>query len=639
MIDLSKPATELSTEELVEWLTQANKAYRNGEPIVPDETYDQVYYAELIKRDPDHPFLHTVEPESDTGTGKVRHKVPMLSTDKAYTQEEVTTFVERMIRHAEAVDIAAEDLQFRITPKLDGMAARYEDNVLATRGNGLLGNDISRNLKRGLNAVGGENTGVGEIVIEQRYFDDNLSDQFSHPRNFVTGLIGADNLSEQAKEAMQDGVIRFVPYQTLNAKECNCEQLLTEVEALCEQVEAECDYPVDGSVIDLMNEVVREELGSTNHHHNWQIAKKLKGETAITTVNGITWQTGRTGRITPVLNVETINLSGADISNVTAHNAGNVKNLNVGIGAEIEIVRSGEVIPKLLAVVKTGENAVIPDECPACHAVAEMERDFLVCQGDECIAQIEARLQHFFRVLGNIDLFGPKTVEVLVTQKITQLEAIYALQAEQFEEMGFGPKQATNLVEQLERSRTEEVEDWRFLAAFGIEHLGRGDSRKLLKVHPLEKSAQQASVKSIDELTAEDIVKINGFGPITAEAIPVSLATKWDSIQALLGLGFNLILTDQNEEVVEDSPISGKSLVFTGSMNQPRNGMKETALSLGAKVQSSVNKKTDILVIGAKVGAKKIEKAEALGTEVMTEEDYLKLIQNNSALLRSLPEN
>jgi len=636
MIKQSKPVAELSTEQLVEWLIYANDAYRNGKAVIDDDTYDHVYYAELVKRDPQHPFLHSVEPESDSDNDndkgeinvkvkgkvkvKVRHKAPMLSTDKAYSQEDISTFVERIIRHAETLDIEASALRFRITPKLDGMAARYEDDVLATRGNGLLGNDISRNLKRGLVAVGGENTGNGEIVITADYFAQNLSDQFSHPRNFVTGLIGADTLSEQANQALQQGVVRFIPYQTLalTATECGYEQLSTQVEALCQHIEADCEYPVDGSVIDLLNQPVCDALGSTNHHHNWQIAKKTKGETAQTVINNIRWQTGRTGRITPVLNVETINLSGADISNVTAHNAGNVKNLNVGLGATIEIVRSGEVIPKLLAVIKTGQDAIIPQHCPACNAEAKMERDFLVCQSDQCIAQTEARLQHFFRVLGNIDLFGPKTIEVLVSQQITELNAIYALQADQFENMGFGPKQATNLVAQLQRSRTEAVEDWRFLAAFGIPHLGQGDARKLLKVYPLEK---------IIELNAEQLEDINGFGPITATAIPAALQTKWHSIQALLNLGFNLILSDQNEPIENNSPISDKAIVFTGAMSQPRNAMKQQALSLGAKVQASVNKKTDILVIGAKVGAKKIEKAEALGTEVITEQAYLQLLR------------
>ncbi len=618
MIDQSKPVAELSTKKLVEWLIYANNAYRKGSPVIDDDTYDQVYYAELVKRDPDHPFLKTVEIDNDLGTAKIRHKTPMLSTNKAYTQEEIIIFIERIIRHAEGINVKAEDLRFRITPKLDGMAARYEDDILATRGNGLLGNDITHNLERGLVAIGGKNTGNGEIVIEARYFIDNLSDQFSHPRNFVAGLIGADTLSEQAKEALENKVIHFVPYQTLTAKECTYQELSTQINALCEEIESSCEYPVDGSVIDLLNQAVCDELGSTNHHHNWQIAKKTKGETAITTVNKIKWQTGRTGRITPVLNVETINLSGADISNVTAHNAGNIKNLNVGIGAKIEIVRSGEVIPKLLAVVKTGEDAVIPHQCPACNADAKMERDFLICQGQNCTAQTEAHLQHFFRVLGNIDLFGPKTIEVLVSNNITQLEKIYALSENEFKAMGFGEKQSSNLVAQLKRSRTEAVEDWRFLAAFGIQHLGRGDSRKLLKEYPLEK---------IIELTSEDIANINGFGPITAKAIPISLKSKWDSLQSLLKLEFNLIITDQKEQVIEDNPINGKSLVFTGAMSQPRNIMKERALDLGAKVQASVNKKTDILIIGKKVGVKKIEKAQSLGTEVMTEQTYLDLIQ------------
>ena len=610
-----KPATEMTTEELVSFLEQANTAYRNGEAIITDATYDLVYLAELKLRDPDHPYLNAVEPETDVGSTKIRHLKPMLSTDKAYTQEEITAYVTRVIKFAEKLEIAESDLRFRITPKLDGMAANYESGILATRGNGQLGNDISRNLQRGLVTVGGENTGVGEIVISAAYFAENLSDQFSHPRNFVTGLIGADTLSKEAVEAMQDGVVRFVPYSQLEAIECTTEALRTESEALCLQVESACEYPVDGSVIDVTNPALREAMGSTNHHHNWQIAKKLKGETATTTVNSITWQTGRTGRITPVLNVQTINLSGADISNVTGHNAGNIRNLNVGVGAEIEIVRSGEVIPKLLGVIKEGAEAVIPDTCPACNAPAEMERDFLVCKGEECVAQIEARLLHFFSVLGNVDLFGPRAIAILVENGIRELPEIYKLEAADFEGMGFGAKQASNLVEQLSRSRTEAVEDWRFLAAFGINHLGRGDSRKLLRAHKLE---------TLNTLSGDDLLEISGFGDITAEAIPRSLALRWPVIEAMIALNFNL-LSDEPVATV-DSPITGKHIVFTGSMSMPREEMQEKARKLGANVQSSVNKKTEILVIGDKVGAKKIEKAQALGTQVVTELEYQAMI-------------
>ena len=170
-----------------------------------------------------------------------------------------------------------------------------------------------------------------------------------------------------------------------------------DVEQLCDEIEGKCIYPVDGSVIDVMNLELREVLGATNHHNNWQIAKKRKGESATATVKGITWQTGRTGRITPVINIETTNLSGANISNITGHHAGNIKNLNVGIGSVVEFVRSGEVIPKLLGVIETGEDAVIPEECPACLATTGFDNDFLICTGDNCVAQAESRLVHFFK--------------------------------------------------------------------------------------------------------------------------------------------------------------------------------------------------------------------------------------------------
>ena len=171
------------------------------------------------------------------------------------------------------------------------------------------------------------------------------------------------------------------------------------------------------------------------------------------------------------------------------------------------------------------------------------------------------------------------------------------------------------MVEQLARSRTEAVEDWRFLAAFGIPPLGRGDSRKLLRVHQLE---------DLKTLTGEQLIDIAGFGEITAESIPKSFEARWPVIEAMLALGFNL-LSDEPIEAIE-SAISGKHIVFTGSMQMPRGDMQENARKLGATVQSSVNKKTEILVIGEKVGAKKIEKAESLGTQVMKEADYLEFI-------------
>lgn len=609
-----KPVSELNTHELVSLLEELNVAYRSGSPLVTDDTYDHVYLAELVKREPSHPFLNAVETESNLGAGKVRHTVPMLSTEKAYSQEEVNAFIKRVIKKASEIALPENEIVFRITPKLDGMAGKFENNVLATRGNGLLGNDITHNLKRGVISIGGDNSGVGEIVVPNAYFDDNLADHFSHPRNFITGLIGSDTLNDIAKEALQDKAVHFVSYQTLDFVECNVESLSQDIESLCDKLEANCPYPLDGSVIDVMNIELREALGATSHHNNWQLAKKRKGETATAKVEGITWQTGRTGRITPVINIQTTNLSGANISNITAHHAGNIINLNVGVGAMVEFVRSGEVIPKLLGVVKHGEAATTPSQCPSCSADTTYENDFLICTGNACIAQVESQLLHFFTVLGNIDLFGPSTIRTLVDNDVTSLEAIYALKTEDFANMGFGDKQAKNLEAQLLRSRTEEVEDWRFLASFGIHHLGRGDSRKLLKVHTLFE---------LPKLTSDDLLAIPGFGEITSNDIPKGIVKRWDSIRSLLELGFNL---RSDEPVNTETQISGKHIVFTGKMSGSRDDMKSQAIALGATVQSSVNKKTEMLVIGEKVGASKINKAESLGTQVITEADYLAML-------------
>jgi len=279
-----KKAAEMSTAELVTFLKETNAAYRSGAPIIDDATYDEVYRAELVSRDPTHSFLNPSQPEakpSSASTKKeVRHLNPMLSIEKAYTQEDITSFITRVIKYADEQGIKESEIQFRITPKLDGMAANYQDDILATRGDGHTGNDITNNLQRGLITLGGANTGLGEIVISEAYFDENLSDLSSNPSSFVTNLISAANLSKEAIEAMQDKVIRFVPYSLLNHEVCDTVSLRENVEMLCSRIEAECEYPVDGSVIGVLNPEIREAMGSTEYHYNWQIAKKTKDETA-----------------------------------------------------------------------------------------------------------------------------------------------------------------------------------------------------------------------------------------------------------------------------------------------------------------------------------------------------------------------
>ena len=610
----AEAAASLSTPDLKERIQSLEQSYREGNPLVSDDVFDHVFLAELKRREPDHPLLQEVGAEVDFGEGKVVHPSPMLSTDKAYTTEEVRAFVTRVKAAARDIGVDPDAVEFRLTPKLDGMAARLDGALLVTRGNGLVGNDVSSAISKGVVLTA---PGVGEIVMQQSYFDEYLSDEFEHPRNVVVGAVSAKEPNADAQKALDQGAIRFVNYESLHNIVCVGEALLEFLDEMVERVLADVEYPTDGVVIEVLDPRVKEYLGSTSHHHRWQIAKKSKGESAVTTVTGIRWTTGRTGRITPTVLIEPVKLSGATLSKVTAHHAGNVRSLSIGVNASVRILRSGLVIPFLESVLSPAEVVAIPDRCPTCNSKVEWENDFIVCKDVFCDAQCRRRLGHFFEILGNVDLFGSKTIESLVENGHRDLLDIYKLTVSDFEACGFGPKQSENLVNELVRSRTDAVEDWRFLAAIGISYLGRGSSRRLLKVSPIEK---------LVELTVQDIVNIESFGPVVAPSVHTAIQTLWPAISGLLALGFNLVTTS----ATASGGLSGKRVVFTGAMPSPRKAMEEAAQRLGAEVQSAVSAKTDWLVTGERVGMSKLTKAEKLGVKVMPLAEYEAILANLS---------
>lgn len=600
------------TIELVQKLQEANNNYRNGQASISDEQYDQMI-ADLKAQDANHPFLNTVEPEGEFGEGKIRHSRPMLSTSKAYTDDELSSWAQR-------VDLAALEagaggaIVLKLTAKLDGMAGRYESAKLASRGNGLTGNDLTHMIEKGLAMSG---SGDGEIVISQSYFDENLSDAFMHPRNVVTGIVGADNISEAGLKVLQDSALHFAAYESLHFELATTQDIVERLPVLREKILAACPYPTDGIIITVEDNDVRSVLGSTGHHHNWMLAAKTVSEIAETKVEGITWQVGRTGRLTPVVNITPVEVSGAKISNVTAHHAGNVIAQRIGKGAKISLTRSGEVIPKIIEVISPAVEVEIPTQCSCCGEDVEMQKDFLVCNNLKCHDRATARLNHFFATIGTIDLFGPKACSMIVETGLTEVSEIFKQTENQFMAMGFGAGQAKGLVSELKAAKTRAVDDFLVLGAFGIPNLGRGDSKKLLRQFKL---AEMASV------TSEQIVAINGFGEVTSQSIGRELPVIEDQLKFLCEYLENIIATASAASSIQ-SPITGKNIVFTGSMESgPRPEMIKKAESLGAISQSSVNKKTDILVTGGKVGAAKIEKAEKLGTKVIKEADYIALI-------------
>jgi DNA ligase (NAD+) len=242
-----------------------------------------------------------------------------------------------------------------------------------------------------------------------------------------------------------------------------------------------------------------------------------------------------------------------------------------------------------------------------------------MCTNSACPAQIEQRIRHWFRILGNADWFGIKTVRKLVENGHDTLEAVYRLTEVDFVDMGFGPVQSKNLAEAITISRTKPVEDWRFLAAFGIADLGTGDSRKLLAHVPLEK---------VVELNPTAIAQIKGFGDKTSQRIVASIGAMAGTIRHMLDLGFNLQPTPlAAAQGVIDSPIAGKGIVFTGKMvHGTREAMQAEARALGAKVQTTVSGQTDYLVCGENVGASKMAKANRLGVAILSESQYITLV-------------
>ncbi|SME95653.1 BRCT domain-containing protein [Desulfovibrio gilichinskyi] len=614
-----KKTDEKKIEELVKRLEKHNEDYRRGMPTISDARYDELT-EELRDLAPEHPYLTKVEPENFSNKVEIRHPKPMLSTEKAYTVEELERFVQRVEKEAKSLGI--QKVEYRVTPKLDGLAARDDGNIFATRGNGEVGYEISSAFAKGVIAVGGRGQGVGEIVCSQDYFDEHLSDIFEHPRNMVVGIITSDNVNEASKQALQDEAIRFVPYSTLPKKVVDGKELVRDVWKITDELWEQAGYPLDGMVAEVTDVRLQEALGSTAHHYRWQIAIKKKGESAVTTVNDIRWQVGRMGAVTPVMEVEPVSVSGATISNVTAHNAGMLRDHSIGKGAVIRIIRSGEVIPKLEEVIKPAASVELPANCPSCNAELFWQNDFLKCPDFNCPARAEQRLEYWFKTLGNADWFGKKTIARLVTAGRNSLESVYTMGEEDFIKLGFGPVQSANLAEAIYISRTKETDDWRFLAAFGIPDLGKADSRKLLGHFKLE---------DILSVKQADLAEIHGFGAITSYSVTVGIEAIKETILHMLEFNFNLRRTPLESDTKSvESPVTGKGIVFTGKMVQgSREDMQAMARRLGANVQTSVTGKTDFLVCGSSVGDKKMEAARAKGVEIMTESEFMDIVSKS----------
>jgi len=635
---LIKDVEQLTVQELSDVTTYLNEQYREGEPKVSDNVFDFVYMSALKERIPEHDLLNKVQPETIKygSKGRIIHPQAMLSTDKAYTDKEVAKWLERVIKAGQDLGMGASDILIECSSKLDGVAGRYiaKTKQLFSRGDGLQGFDISHISKNGLVVVGDDTKdSVGEIVMKNIHFDTHFSKEvmeakgeegFANSRGFISGIANSDEIKPHAKKALDNGFVELVIYADMPRSQCNAVEFMNVYESL-EDAHLISEHLLDGVIFDVVDERIKELLGETPHHPVWRLAKKRVNEVKQTKINNIRWQVGRTRIITPIIEIESVHLSGANITSITAHSLGYLKENGLGVGAVILAKRSGEVIP-CLHLTKKRVAPIIPVSCPCCDSNVIVKigssqngepSEVLMCSNETCGGSTVSYFFHAMKRLG-IDLFGKKACAKLVDNKVVTLEQIFNLNADDYIACGFGTGQASNFIQEIVRAKADTLNDSHLLAALGIHLLGRGSSEKILKHY---------KVSELDSLSYDDLVRLDGFADISAKTIISGLNEKADTLAFLLEQGFNLTHTSEIKEVtVEGNGLAGLSIVFTGTMTQgSRSDMSADAKSKGAIVQKGgVNGKTSMLVIGDKVGASKMNKAKELGVQIITEDEYNK---------------
>ena len=341
--------SEISDSVLENCCLLANQKYRYGTPIISDQDYDFIFLKELSRRFPNHDILKNIEPEVQ-GFSEEKIILPeaMLSIDKAYTLEEIYKWIERILKTCEELEFNPNALIFKSTPKLDGFAGYDDGKKLYTRGDGKKGSDISRVFQRGLKVFNDSKRGQGpgEIVVKKSYFEKYLSDFFEFPRNFQASLIKEKELDQHAKNAINNNGAFFVPFKQLPSWKGGISEFKSNFETIVKNSLNSVDFDVDGVVFEVKNDEIKSHMGSNRKFHRWQIAFKENKDKAHVRVLSITPQVGRTGKITPVAELEPTQLSGATILRATGHHYGLVRDQQLGKGSIIELTRSGLVIPK-----------------------------------------------------------------------------------------------------------------------------------------------------------------------------------------------------------------------------------------------------------------------------------------------------
>ena len=638
--------------------------YVLDDPEIPDVEYDRLY-RELQALEEQHPDLITGDSPTQRvgdkpleGFTQVTHEVPMLSLDNVFNEQELAEFYKRLQQRLDS----DKEIIFAAEPKLDGLAVSllYEKGVLVragTRGDGTTGEDITQNVRTihsiPLKLLGSNIPQVlevrGEVFMPKAGFEklnqlarDNDEKVFANPRNAAAGSLrqldprvtaqrplamycyavgrvdGGEQLkthSEMLDNLQQWGLPLCKERQTVKAVE-GCLQYFKSMSAMRDTL----PYEIDGIVYKVDSLKLQKELGFVAKAPRWATAHKFPAQEEITLVNGIEFQVGRTGALTPVARLEPVFVGGVTVSNATLHNMDEVKRKDVRVGDKVIVRRAGDVIPEVVRVVPgsrhhAAETVKLPEKCPVCGSDVQQEEGEAVarCSGGLfCGAQRKESIKHFAsRKAMDIDGLGDKLVEQLVDAGfVDHVNDLFSLELEQISSLErMGEKSAVNLLEALEKSRHTSLS--RFIYSLGIREVGEATANTLADYF--------ASLDAIKVADEDMLQQVEDVGPIVASHIVrfFKQAHNLEVIDKLLAAG---IYWDAIEVAdIEEQTLEGKTFVITGTLvDMTRDDAKKALQARGAKVTGSVSKKTSYVVVGDSPGSK-ATKAEQLGVEILDE--------------------
>lgn len=654
-------------KKLTEEINYHNKLYYTDDnPEIEDYEYDKLF-RELENLERDFPALK----DKDSPTNKVggiilekfekfEHPIAMYSLSNVMNEEEFFDFDNRMKK-----ELNSKNIKYTVENKFDGLALEliYENGkltVASTRGDGQIGENVTNNVKVMNNVpknIKEKNKLIvrGEALITKKDFEalnrerEELEEiPFANPRNAASGgLRQLDSLESKKRR------LKFFAYQIANYKDFNLTneykamEFLSDlgftVEGVHPNIDAKevlkiygdiqakrnkMDYEIDGLVIKVDDIKSQEKLGFLSRAPRFAVAFKFKPEEKETLLNNIEVQVGRTGALTPVAKLKPVQVGGVIVSNVTLHNPNEIKSKDIRIGDTVVVIRSGDVIPKIVRVVldkrpKDSKEFVFPNKCPVCGGdTAITDGDVIVrCINEECPSKITKYIEYFVsKAAMNIEGIGKEWIAIFTKSGLVKTPAdIYKIKKSdlhKFERMG--EKLAENMLNSIKESKKTTLK--RFIYSLGMRQVGETTADLLAKYF--------TSIENFKKATIDDLENIEGIGEISAKSIYDFLNKEKSKkiIDDLLEVGVEPIF---EKVAVVKSKLTGKNVVITGSIEGfTRTSAKEMAERLGATVQSSVSKTTNILIVGEKAGSK-LKKAEELGVEIMTADYFIKLVSEN----------